>query len=483
MKDTLFFTNESEDKAVFESELQKTVNALKDAFDTSLCYKGETPDGVKRAVKSVEILPEKGLGFDRALEAIKENVFPYLVFPPSKTYMAHLHSPTLVEGISAETIIAAFNQSMDSWDQGPGSTNVEMHVVNKMCELFGYKDGDGAFTSGGSQSNLTAMFLARDKKLEDLKFDARINPLGDYSKKLVAYTNEISHFSFDKASHLLGLGYNNVRHVKVDSAFRMDVEDLESKIKSDIANGFIPYLIVATVGTTDFGSIDPIEKISAISKKYNIYMHSDAAYGSALIMSDKYRDRLKGIEESDSITIDFHKMFLLPISCSCLITKTKDYLSPLSFHAVYLNREDEEEEGYDNLVSKGLQTTRRFDSLKVMLSFMVRGKDGFDEIVTKCVDNAKHFYEILMKDSDFKAYNDPEISAVIFRYVNGKDKATLDKLNKDIRHHLMHKLGIFIGETEVDGDVCLKTTLLNPRLDFQSLDELKNVIKKVAKEV
>lgn len=478
--DTLFFTNQEKDKKEFSYEVNATLEALKDAFDTDKCYKGASPFDVKKEVSSIDALPNVGLGFDKALETIQKKVFPYLVFPPSKTYMAHLHSPTLIEGISSEMIIGAFNQSMDSWDQGPGSTNVEIHIINTLLSLFGYKHGDGAFTSGGSQSNLTALFLARDTKLKDLGFDARNNPLGDYSTKLVCYTSEISHFSFDKAAHLLGLGYKNVRHIKVDKAFRMDIDDLETQIESDIRNGLIPFMVVATVGTTDFGSIDPLNEIAKLCKKHNVYMHSDAAYGSALIMSEKYRERLNGIEESDSITIDFHKMFLLPISCSAIIVKNKEYLDPLSFHAVYLNREDEEEKGYDNLVSKGLQTTRRFDALKVLFSFLVRGKKGFNEIVSKSVDNAKYFYEALKKDKEFKVYNDPEISAVIFRYIgNGKkSKSDIDKANKEIRHYLMHKEGCFIGETEVDGAVCLKTTLLNPRLDFKDMDVLLNLIKK-----
>ena len=171
-------------------------------------------------------------------------------------------------------------------------------------------------------------------------------------------------------------------------------------------------------------------------------------------------------------------MFLLPISCSAIIVKNKNYLDPLSFRAVYLNREEEEELGYENLVSKGLQTTRRFDSLKVLFSFMVRGAKGFDEIVSKSVENAEYLYEKLKNDSDFETFNKPEISAVIFRYVGSS--SDLNNLNKNIRHALMHMCGIFIGETETDGKTTLKTTLLNPRTEKKDLDELVCKIKEFA---
>lgn len=473
-----FLSDDENDKKIFRDEIEKTLKAIEEAYDTPLCYKGSRPSDVKKAITSIDVLPEDGLGFDKALEIIKEKVLSNAVFPPSKTYMAHLHSPALSESVASELIIGSFNQSMDSWDQGPSATNVEIHVINTLCSLFGFKEGDGAITSGGSQSNLTALFLARDAKLNDLGFDAKHNALGEYSEKLVCYTSEVSHFSFDKAAHLLGLGYNAVRHIKTDSRYRMDIADLKRKVEEDVKNGLIPFAVVATVGTTDFGSIDPLFEIHEVCEKYKMYMHSDAAYGSALIMSEKYKNRIKGIEYSDSITIDFHKMFLLPISCSAIIVKNKNHLDPLSFRAVYLNREEEEALGYENLVSKGLQTTRRFDSLKVLFSFMVRGATGFDEIITTSVDNAQYLYETLKKDNDFETFNDPEISAVVFRFVNSSKNT--DELNKTIRHRLMHENGVFIGETEVNGKVALKTTLLNPRTERKDLDALVREIKEIA---
>lgn len=482
-KKGLFFTENKKDKKLLKEQLKKTFKSLYKVFNTPKCYNGAKPAVVEAAVGSIDMLPSDGIGFDEALKTLEEKVYPYMVYPPSKNYMAHLHSPVLIESISSELILNTFNQSMDSWDQGPASTNVEEKVINTLCSLFGYEEGDGAMTSGGSQSNLTAMFLARDAKLKEFGFDARNVPLASWSEKLVCYVSEISHFSFDKAAHLLGLSYKNVRHIVTDDRYKMDAEELERAIKEDIEAGLVPFLVVATVGTTDFGSIDPIERIAKLCRKYKVYLHSDAAYGGALALTDKYKKHLQGIEYSDSITVDFHKMFLLPISCSCILVRHKDYLEPLSYHAVYLNREDEESDGYTNLVSKGLQTTRRFDALKVLFSFLVRGKKGYDEIVAKNIENAKYFYRILKRDRAFEVLNDPELSAVVFRVVYKKKglkhhnrNIDANALNKNIRHNLMHEKGIFIGETEVNGHVYLKTTILNPRLEKSDLDRLKKTI-------
>lgn len=469
---TLFLNNERKSKRIFKNYIKKVAKVLTSSYKNKKCYSGSYPNNVKEDIKSINFINEDGVGFDKALSFIEEKFMPHAVFTSSPFYMPHLHSPVLIESFASEMIISALNQSMDSWDQGPSATETECAVIKQLCSLYNLKDGDGAFTSGGSQSNLTALFLARDNKLKSLGFDAINNPLGDYSKKLVCYTSEISHFSFDKAAHLLGIGYSNVRKIKTDEKFRIDINDLKNKIEDDIKKGLIPFCTVATAGSTDYGSIDPIIQISDLCKKYNIYFHIDAAYGGALILSDKYKNRIDGVNLADSITVDFHKMFLLPISCSAILVKSSDYLAPLSFRADYLNREEDELNGYTNLVSKGIQCTRRFDALKVMFSFLVRGTKEYGEIVTTCIDNAKYFYNQLKNRSEtFEVLNNPEISAILFR--------SLKTESSKIRNYFMHNKGIFLGESKYKGIDYLKVTLLNPNCTKETIDYIISEIEKV----
>ena len=133
------------------------------------------------------------------------------------------------------------------------------------------------------------------------------------------YTSEISHFSMEKSCHIMGLGYKSVVKVPVDDHKRMGVAALRSLIDADLKAGNIPFLIVATVGTTDFGSIDPLQALADLARQHNMWLHADAAYGSGVIMSEKYRDRVSALALCDSITVDFHKMFLMPISCSAVL--------------------------------------------------------------------------------------------------------------------------------------------------------------------
>ena len=419
---TTFLTNQACDKAAYKEIISQVSAAIADSFVDDRAYSGPTPDELKKIIHQESILPQKGLGWDQVFNITKEKILPNLLRTPSTDYMAHLHGPSLVETLAAEAIISTFNQSMDSWDQSPVATEIEVEVINHLCKLYGYDDkSDGVFTSGGSQSNQTAIILARDCFCRDqLKYDIKKYGVNDKCLKLRMYTSEISHFSMEKSAHILGLGYQSVVKVPVDERKKMDIKALRALIEADKKAGNIPFLIVGTVGTTDFGSIDPLSELVQIARENNMWLHAD-----------------------------------------------------------YLNREEDEEDGYTNLVDKSLQTTRRFDALKVWISFQVRGKDGWAKLINTSMENALYLYEELSKDPDFQVLTKPEISSLVFRYCASKDA---DQINKNVRRKLIHEKGIVIGQTVSNGYTFLKFTLLNPLISHEKLDELKNLIKTLAKE-
>lgn len=479
----IFLTDSEVSKNEYKQMMSQTAQAVAEAFTDSKAYSGPTPQELKELVKEDSILPEKGLGWNEVLTQTKNIILPNLLRTSSTDYMPHLHSPATLESIAGEMIISAFNQSMDSWDQAPVATEIEVEVIRHLCALYGYpKNSDGVFTSGGSQSNQTAIILARDWFITNIMgYDVKKHGLPENFRKLRMYTSEISHFSMEKSAHILGLGYESVVKLPVDSKKRIDFEAFERIVEKDVKEGKIPFLAVATVGTTDFGSIDPLKKMSDLCKKHNMWLHADAAYGSGVILSQKYSDRVKDLNLADSITVDFHKMFLLPISCSAVLIKDAEDFNALTIHADYLNREEDEEDGYTNLVDKSLQTTRRFDALKVWMSFKARGKDGWSRIITTSMENAAYLYSIIKENPNFAVVAEPEISSVVFRYVSGSASAQKDdETNKSVRRTLLHKYGIVIGQTVSDGRVCLKFTLLNPLMTHQKLDELVSLIQKIA---
>ena len=478
-QNNLFLSPEKGDKEAYVSMMESTVRAIADAVDHGQAYAGMGPYELRAAVHTDELLPAKGCSFEEILDEVKEKVLPNLVRPMSTNYMAHLHSAALLETIAAELILSTFNQSMDSWDQAPVATEIEVEVIRHLCKLYGYdENGDGVFTSGGSQSNLSGLLLARDWFCNTkLNWDIKKYGLPENFRKFRMYASEISHFSMEKSAHLMGLGYDAVAKIPVDENMRMDMKALKEQIRQDVAKGFLPFCACATVGTTDFGSIDPMQEMRAVCDEYGMWLHADAAYGSGVVLSEKYAHRVAGLAACDSITVDFHKMFLMPISCSVSLIKDKSNFEALTLHADYLNREEDEEEGYINLVNKSMQTTRRFDALKVWISFRMRGKEGWSELITKCIDNAAYFYEQLARREDIEVIVRPEISSVVFRLLPQPGSTEdADTMNKRIRRSLLHTKGVVIGQTVCRGNTCLKFTLLNPLQSHAKLDELLALI-------
>ncbi len=475
MSDTPYiFDNTKETRDKYSRMVEKTLSTFLSSIKDESAFSGIDPYDLRARINELGFLPEKGLGFDETLEKVGDVILPNLLRTWSTSYMPHLHSPALLETVMSELLIASFNDSMDSWDQGPAATEVEEGVIKGLLKLYGYSDdADGVFTSGGSQSNMSAIIAERDLYCSRvLGWDVKKNGLPPVWNKLRLYTSEISHFSMEKSAHILGLGYSAVRKVPVDSRFRLDISAFEKMLEEDTKEGLIPFLAVATIGTTDFGSIDDVAQMRRLCDRYNMFLHADAAYGSAVIMSNKYRSRLGDLSLCDSITIDFHKMFLLPISCSAVLVKDKSELGCFELHADYLNREEDEEDGYINLVGKSMQTTRRFDALKVFMAFQTRGRDGYDSLVTTLIDNASLFYSMIKDDSDFVVAVEPELSSVVFAL--RKD----DGVNKRVRRALLEE-GTVIGQTVVDGRVMLKFTLLNPNLKKNDFERIIGEIKRL----
>ncbi len=478
MVESAVLSSRQETKDEFRRIISRTLESILSSIKDESAFSGIDPYVLRKRISSLEILPEEGAGFEKTLKTVEEEILPHMLRTWSTSYMPHLHSPALLESIAAELIISVFNDSMDSWDQAPLPTEMEVAVVNRLTKLVGYgPEADGNFTSGGSQSNISAIIAARDAFCSrELGWDVKKKGLPDCYRKLRLYTSEISHFSMDKACHILGLGYDAVGKMKVDRREKVDIKAFEKMVSDDVANGYIPFCTVATLGTTDFGSIDDLAELRRICNRYHMHLHADAAYGSGLLMSDTYRSRLGDTSLCDSITIDFHKMFLLPISCSCVLVKDAKLLECFELHADYLNREEDEEDGYINLVGKSMQTTRRADALKVYISFATRGRRGFGQIIDNSVENAEYLYDMLKNDSEFICPVEPEISSVVFA------TATSDEINKKIRRRLLAE-GTVIGQTVKDGVTMLKFTLLNPALSTSDLDRLVARIRKIRDEL
>ncbi|MBB3191762.1 pyridoxal phosphate-dependent decarboxylase family protein [Halomonas cerina] len=435
-------------------------------------FTGASPEDLKGLFGTIDL--DAPLGELRpALEELERVYLDDAVYFHHPRYVAHLNCPIVLPGILAEAILSPINSSLDTFDQSAGGTFIEQSLIDWTASRIGLgRDADGVFTSGGTQSNLMALMIARDHhgaSLVDHGGNKHEGLPADY-RRLRILGSEISHFSLQKSAAILGLGYQAVMPVACDDHYRMDPAALKARLEECLARDLIPIAVVATAGTTDFGSIDPLEEIAALCRAHGIWLHVDAAYGGGLLCSRRYRHRLAGIEHADSVTVDYHKTFFQPVSCSAFLVRRRRDLRHVTYHADYLNPLCQAEAGTPDQVNKSLQTTKRFDALKLWLTLRIMGADALGEMFERVIDLAGEAHAELTRHPEFEVLLDPPMSTLVFRYhPAGLSEAELDELNAYVRAALSRSGEAVIAATRVDGKRYLKFTLLNPDTRLEDL--------------
>ncbi|KTS26275.1 aspartate aminotransferase family protein [Pantoea sp. BS_4] len=449
-------------------------------------YQGKTVAELRERIK-LDFNPE-GLGNQAAIERAIEYFLKDSLSVHHPQCVAHLHCPSLVISQAAEVLINATNQSMDSWDQAPSATLIEMKLIEWLREQVGYQAGDaGVFTSGGTQSNLMGLMLARDAFFARQGHSVQQDGLTGDLKKIKVFCSENAHFSVQKNMALLGLGYQSVTLVKCDEFARMDMTDLAQKLAQAKANNEQVLAIVATAGTTDAGAIDPLREIVRLAAEQHIWVHVDAAWGGALLLSEKYRHYLDGLDLVDSVTLDFHKQFFQTISCGAFLLKEARHYELMRYQAAYLNSEFDEAQGVPNLVSKSLQTTRRFDALKLWMGLEALGQKQYAEIIDHGVTLAQQVAQFIEQQDALELVMKPQLASVLFRYrphqSAGWSDADIALFNQRIGDALLESGRANVGVTEHNGMTCLKMTLLNPTVTLEDITVLLALLEKTAQSL
>lgn len=464
----------------FATVMNHTTQAMKSVFEqVETPYSAMDPLALETAINNVN-LDSKNAVLADVIDDTAELVAKNSIFVQHPDCIAHLHTPPLLSSVAAESIIAALNQSMDSWDQASSATYVEQRVVDWVCDKFDLGEkADGVFTSGGTQSNLMGLLLARDWIAD--KFDQHsIQKLGlpEYASKLRILCSNKSHFTVQKSASLLGLGEKSVACVDTHPNGTIKTDALIDTIEQLKSEGLIPFALVGTAGTTDHGAIDDLSTLADIAQQHSIWFHVDSAYGGALILSGS-KTRLSGIECADSVSVDFHKLFFQTISSGAVLIKDKANFKYLLHHADYLNREHDE---LPNLVDKSIATTKRFDALKVFMTMQSVGPQVLGQMYDHLLAQTLDVADLVRGSNDFELLAEPSLSTVLFRSTP-KNCIDLNQLNKNLRLEALTKGVAVLGETVVDGHSALKFTILNPCLALSDFDSLLTKIKTLAIEL
>ncbi|WP_329128911.1 aspartate aminotransferase family protein [Streptomyces caniferus] len=450
-------------------------------------FTGITVDGLTPAVSGIDLdAPLHDAA--AALDELEEVYLRDAVYFHHPRYLAHLNCPVVIPALVGEAVLSAVNSSLDTWDQSAGGTLIERRLVDWTAERIGLgEQADGIFTSGGSQSNLQALLLARDEACRraltgdgaPVAEPATPPPsrLTDVLPRLRILTSECSHFSIRKSATLLGMGAEAVIAVPGDENKRMRTADLADELARCHRDGLIPMAVVATAGTTDFGSIDPLPEIADLCDRYGTWMHVDAAYGCGLLVSRR-RTLLTGIERADSVTVDYHKSFFQPVSSSAVLVRDRATLRHVTYHADYLNPRRMVERRIPNQVDKSIQTTRRFDALKLWLTLRIMGAGAVGELFDDVIDRAAEAWKLLHDDPRFSVVVEPQLSTLVFRYVpsTDQDPELCDRVNLHARDALFASGDAIVAGTVVDGRHHLKFTLLNPETTLEDIAAVLDLI-------
>ncbi|MBF0657862.1 aspartate aminotransferase family protein [Psychrobacter sp. NG25] len=472
----------------YVTHMQKTSAVIKQWLDDNNVYLGGTPQQVQ-ATNAFSIR-EQGRDIDTILADIQSKFLPSCVSTANANCLAHLHPPTLVIGQIAEMIIAATNQSMDSWNQSPAATYIEKDLIHWLCQRCGFDDISGAlfdeqtvhnaggvFTSGGTQSNLMGLLLARNRFYKAKGVDVQKDGLMGQSVGKILCSDQ-AHFSIEKNAALLGLGQKSVIKVATDASGAMLMSDLQHQIDKLGADNVMA--IIATAGTTDLGAIDPLMTIGKICRDSQIWLHVDAAWGGALLLSQRYQHLIEGLNQADSITLDFHKHFFLPISCGAFLLRDNRNFESIRHHSEYLNSADDEQDNIPNLVTYSLQTTRRFDALKLWMALDLLGTDDYAALIDNCLDTAKQAAQLIDANENFVLVHEPIISSVLF-YFTPKDTTLSDEQLAQLNRHIAQALLVNnianVATTQFEQRLCLKFTILNPNTQ---INDIADIIEQMA---
>lgn len=447
---------------------------------TAQPFTGITPSQLAPEISGIDL--ERPLGSQSAaLDELEGIYLRDAVYFHHPRYLAHLNCPVVIPALLGEAVLTAVNSSMDTWDQSAGGTLIERRLIDWTTARIGLgEDADGIFTSGGTQSNLQALLLAREEACEIAAKNCVLpQTKHDILARLRILTSEASHFSVMKSAKLLGLGADAVIVIETDSDRRMCCAALVDEIELCSREDLVVMAVVATAGTTDFGSIDPLTQIADLCLWAGLWLHVDAAYGCGLLVSPTRRDLLDGIERADSVTVDYHKSFFQPVSSSAVLVRDRAVLRHATHHADYLNPAAMAQARIPNQVDKSIQTSRRFDALKLWLTLRIMGPDAVGALFDEVVDRAAEAWSLLTDDPRFQVVTKSQLSTVVFRYLprEGPARDLADDANLHAREALAASGAAVVAGTKVDGRHYMKLTLLNPET---SLDDIAQVIELIA---
>jgi len=387
-------------------------------------------------------------------------------------YVGHQVSAVAPQVAVIDMMISLLNNGMGVYEMGASGTVIENKVVEKFCEVFGFENGSGFFTSGGTLANLTVMLAARQAKSKTDVWEEGSGP------SMGLLVSEQAHYCIDRAARIMGWGSKGVIKIPVDDDFRIKTELIPEYVEKAKDDGIEIIALVGCAPSTSTGKFDDLTKMAAYAKQYDLWFHVDAAHGGPVIFSKEYKHLLAGVELADSLILDTHKMMMTSaIATAVLFKSSADSFSAFRTKANYL-WEDNQEDDWVNLAKRTFECTKPMIAARVFFLWQTYGLGIFEEHVNYLFDLAKNFVLKLGEELNFESLTSPDSNIVCFRWIdNGMDDAELNQLNTRLRQVVLEEGKFYIVQTSIRNVIWLRVSLMNPLTTDNHLLNLLNYLK------
>ncbi len=385
-------------------------------------------------------------------------------------YIGHQVATVLPQSVFVEATNALLNNGMAVYEMGQMQTAMERRVVAYLSQLIGFPEGaDGVLTHGGSVGNLTALLAARQAKADyDVWTEGQREPFA-------VLVSEQAHYCVARAVQVMGWGAGGAVPVATDDAFRVTTNGLEAALAKARDDGRRVLAVVASSCTTATGSFDPLEDIAAFCQGHDLWLHVDGAHGASMAFSETHRDRLRGIENADSVVWDLHKLASLPALVTAVLFRDgqRSYES-FAQEASYLFEEVDPATEWIDIGRRTLECTKRGLGVTSYAMLRTYGTRFFGEIVDRLVGLTRELAELLRREDDFEIATEPETNILCFRRNVDGDR---DAWNRAARERLLKSGDFYIVQTTLRGEAWLRVTVMNPRTGAGDLRALVRVLR------
>jgi aromatic-L-amino-acid/L-tryptophan decarboxylase len=352
---------------------------------------------------------------------------------------------------------------------GPGAVRLENSLIKWVAGLVGYPENcAGNLASGGSIANLSAIVAARDfQKISSEKI-----------KQAVIYVSSQAHHCIFKAIRIAGLGECIIRYLPLDEGYRIKPDALEALIAEDLQQNRIPFLVIASAGTTDVGAVDPLESIGNIAKKHNLWYHIDAAYGGFFILTEHGKQTLKGIELSDSVVLDPHKGLFLPYGLGMVLVKNREALMVSQYYQANYMQDALSASEELSPAELSPELTKHFRGLRLWLPLQLLGLKPFRACLEEKLLLARYFYDEIKKIG-FETGPYPDLSVASYRFI--PKKGDVNAFNKKLMDEIVKDGRVFISSTMLEDRFMLRLAVLSFRTHLSTINILLDLLREKTK--